>query len=80
MPPGFPNVPAVAPGDSVEKKMEEKMASQAQLQERLEAEALEAIKSPHPASKKKEVLTRYLRESLKKDPVCQVQNTPDVAE
>jgi flagellar M-ring protein FliF len=73
LPPGSPNAPVVAPGDSVEKKMEEKMASQAQLQERLEAEALEAIKSPHPASKKKEVLTRYLRESLKKDPVCQVQ-------
>lgn len=75
LPPGAKGAPAaaVAEVDSMEKKMEEKLASQAQLQARLEAEALEAIKAPTATSNKKDVLTKYLRESLKKDPVCQVQ-------
>jgi len=59
--------------ESMEKAMEEKMASQAQLQARLESEALEAIKAPAPVSNKKDALTKYLRESMKKDPVVHVQ-------
>ncbi len=70
---GAQAAPAVEEGESVESKMQEKLASQAQLQARLESEALEAIKAPNPASNKKDVLTKYLRESLKKDPVVQVQ-------
>ncbi|MGO4880412.1 MAG: flagellar basal-body MS-ring/collar protein FliF [Bryobacteraceae bacterium] len=42
-------------------------------QARLEAETLEAIKAPGPATNKKDVLTKYLRENLKKDPIVQVQ-------
>jgi hypothetical protein len=49
------------------------MGGQADLQARLEAEALEAIKAPTPTTNKKDVLTKYLRESLKKDPIVQVQ-------
>ena len=43
------------------------------MQARLEAEALAAIKSPAPSTNKKEVLVKYLRENLKKDPLVQVQ-------
>jgi flagellar M-ring protein FliF len=59
--------------DSVEKKIQAQLGDQADLQARLEAEALDAIRTPTPTSNKKDALTKYLRESLKKDPVIQVQ-------
>lgn len=65
--------PALAEGGSMEKKLQAQLADQADAQERLEAEALAAIKAPTPASNKKDVLTRYLREGVKKDAVVQVQ-------
>ena len=52
------------PGDSVEKKMQAKLGDQADLQARLEAEALDAIKAPAPSTNKKDILSKYLRESL----------------
>jgi flagellar M-ring protein FliF len=67
---GAPGLPA---GESVEEKMEAKLAGQAQSQARLEAEALEAMRVPAVGTSKADVLTKYLRESLKKDPQCQVQ-------
>jgi flagellar M-ring protein FliF len=72
LPPGTQGAPAL-PADSVEKKMQAKLGDQADLQARLEAEALDAIKAPAPSTNKKDVLSKYLRESLKKDPVVQVQ-------
>lgn len=70
---GTPGAPVLAPGDSVEKKMQAKLGDQADLQARLEAEALDAIKAPAPSTNKKDILSKYLRESLKKDPLVQVQ-------
>jgi flagellar M-ring protein FliF len=72
LPPGTQGSPALAE-DSVEKKIQAQLGGQADLQARLEAEALEAFKSPTPTTNKKDVLTKYLRESLKKDPLVQVQ-------
>jgi flagellar biosynthesis/type III secretory pathway M-ring protein FliF/YscJ len=67
-----PGAPALAGGE-LEKTIENQMADQAQLQSRLEAEALNAIKVPNAASNKKDALSKYLRESLKKDPVPHLQ-------
>jgi len=65
--------PALPPGEGIEKTIENQMADQAQLKARLEAEVLNAIKVPNSTSSKKDALTKYLRESLKKDPIPQVQ-------
>ena len=73
LPPGTKSAPALAAEDSVEKKMQAQLGDQADLQARLEAEALQAFKSPVPSTNKKDVLSKYLRESLKKDPIVQVQ-------
>jgi flagellar M-ring protein FliF len=73
LPPGSKDAPALAEADSMEKKIEAQLAGQAQMQARLEAEALEAIRMPSVGTNKTDVLTKYLRESLKKDPVSQVQ-------
>jgi|HubBroStandDraft_1064217.scaffolds.fasta_scaffold00235_19 flagellar M-ring protein FliF len=73
LPPGAASAPALADGDSVEKKMQAKLGGQADLQARLEAETLDAMKSPTPTTNKKDVLTKYLQASLKKDPIVQVQ-------
>jgi len=59
--------------ESVEKKVEAQLETQAQLQARLEAEALESIKMPTVATNKRDVLAKYLRESLKKDPATHIQ-------
>ncbi|MGA2735989.1 MAG: flagellar basal-body MS-ring/collar protein FliF [Bryobacteraceae bacterium] len=73
LPPGADSAPALAEDDSVEKKMQAKLGGQADLQARLEAEALDAIKSPAPTTNKRDVLTKYLQAGLKKDPIVQVQ-------
>ena len=73
LPAGAEPVAAIAGGDSVDQKIQAQLGGQADLQSRLEAEALDAIKTPTPTSKKKDALTKYLRESLKKDPIIQVQ-------
>jgi len=74
LPPGSPSAPALGDSDSMEKKIQAQLGGQADLQARLEAEALDAIKTPTPTSKKKDALSKYLKESLKKDPVVQVQS------
>ena len=73
LPAGAPGAPPLAEGDSVEKKIQAQLGGQADLQARLEGEALDAIRSPTPTNNKKDALAKYLRESLKKDPVVQVQ-------
>jgi len=74
LPPGTQSAPALAHSDLVEKKIQAQLGGQAELQARLEAEALDAIKKPTPTTNKKDVLSKYLRESLKKDPIVQVQS------
>jgi flagellar M-ring protein FliF len=64
---------ALGPGESGAEKIEAQIADRTQMQERLEAEALNSIKLPNSNSNKKEALTKYLRESLKKDPAGQAQ-------
>jgi flagellar M-ring protein FliF len=73
LPVGADGMPALGDTDVVDKKIQAQLGGQADLQARLEAEALDAIKTPTPTSKKKDALTKYLRESLKKDPLIQVQ-------
>jgi flagellar M-ring protein FliF len=73
LPPGAQSAPAAIEGDSMEKKMQAQLGGQAEAQARLEAEALNAIKTPNPTTNKRDVLTKYLQAGLKKDPLVQVQ-------
>lgn len=73
LPPGGREGPALPAGDSMEEKIAAQLAGQEQLQAREDAKALEGIRVPHVGTKKTEVLTKYLRESLKKDSLAQVQ-------
>jgi len=70
LPAGAANAAALPASENA---LQKKLATDAQSQARLEAEALEAIKGPTSSTNKKDVLTKYLRESLKKDPIVQVQ-------
>ena len=73
LPSGAKGAAGLPAGESTDQKIEAQLADHAQTQARLEAEALDAIRTPSVSTNKTEVLTKYLRESLKKDPVCQVQ-------
>ncbi|MFN7994704.1 MAG: flagellar basal-body MS-ring/collar protein FliF [Bryobacteraceae bacterium] len=64
---------ALGPAESGAGNIEAQIADRSQMQDRLEAEALSAIKVPSSTSNKKEALSKYLRESLKKDPAGQAQ-------
>jgi flagellar M-ring protein FliF len=52
---------------------EGQMASRAATQERLDAEALLALKSSPPGTKKSEILSKHLKKSVKHDPVVSAQ-------
>ena len=52
---------------------EGQLASRAANQERLEAEALLALKFPPPGTKKSEILNKHLRKSVKTDPGVSAQ-------
>jgi len=67
---GAPGAAAVTAGAAAEKKAQ--VAGAPEEQARLEAEALAAITAPS-STNKKDILTKYLREGLKKDPAVQVQ-------
>jgi flagellar M-ring protein FliF len=56
-----------------EAAFEGQLASRAANQERLDAEALLALKLPPPGTKKSEVLTKYLKKSVKNDPAVSAQ-------
>lgn len=76
--PALPGSPAakeaIAAGeDDVRKQMEAKLAEQNALKEKLTAEALNSLKLPQVTTKKTEVLTKYLTEEAKKDPVAMAQ-------
>ena len=69
-------LPSSAPGNAVAAagaSMEEQLASHAAAQEKLEAEALSALRLPPPQTKKGEILAKHLRESAKKDPAMMAQ-------
>jgi flagellar M-ring protein FliF len=70
---GAGSAPALAGLNAAEKKMQAQLTDQTDVQMRLEAEALAAIKAPSPTTNKKDVLSKYLREGLKKDSIVQVQ-------
>jgi flagellar M-ring protein FliF len=62
-------------GDSADgaDSFEGQLASRAANQERLDAEALLALKLPPPGTKKSEVLTRHLKKAVKDDPAVSAQ-------
>ena len=49
------------------------MASRAANQERLDAEAMLALKVPPPGTKKSEILVKHLKKSVKADPTLSAQ-------
>jgi flagellar M-ring protein FliF len=62
-----PALPSAGAGPAIPASPEQRAASEAAARQQLEAEALQAIKSPTPSTKKAEVLTKALRESVGKD-------------
>jgi len=68
-------VPAelASPADAAQKELEARLAEQQAAKQRLEAEALSALRLPPVATKKSEVLTKHIAETVKKDPVGAAQ-------
>jgi flagellar M-ring protein FliF len=58
----------IAEGPSASEQMEAKLAERENQQRLMEAEAINALKLPPVSTKKSEVLTKHLRETIKKDP------------
>ena len=56
-----------------QKEIEARMAGQAAEQQRIEAEALLALKLPAPSTKKTDVLTKHIATEVKKDPAGTAQ-------
>jgi flagellar M-ring protein FliF len=71
--PGEEAVAALAAGDAVGAKIQERLAEQAALKARQEDEALRALKLPSVKTKKAEVLTKHIAEEAQKDPVAMAQ-------
>jgi flagellar M-ring protein FliF len=59
-----------ATGDPAKQQLEARLAEQQALQQKLEAEALSALKLPPVTTKKAEVLAKHLVESARKDPTA----------
>jgi LPXTG-motif cell wall-anchored protein len=62
-----------SPADAAQKELEARLAEQQNAKNRLEAEALSALRLPPVATKKSEVLTKHIAETVKKDPVGAAQ-------
>ena len=62
-----------SPADAAQKELEARLAEQQAAKQRLEAEALSALRLPPAATKKSEVLTKHIAETVKKDPVGAAQ-------
>jgi flagellar biosynthesis/type III secretory pathway M-ring protein FliF/YscJ len=60
-------------GADAASQFEGQLASRAANQERLDAEAMLALKLPPPGTKKSEVLTKHLKKSVKTDPGVSAQ-------
>jgi len=58
----------IAEGPSASEQMEAKLAERENQQRLMEAEAINALKLPPVSTKKSEVLTKHLRDTIKKDP------------
>ncbi len=74
------SLPAAAPQGALEapqaspaEDLESRLAEQAARQQQLEAEALSALKLPPVTTKKTEVLTKHLSETVKKNPASAAQ-------
>jgi len=59
--------------DDVRKQMEAKLVEQSALKEKITSDALNSLKLPQVTTKKSEVLTRFLTDEAKKDPVAMAQ-------
>ncbi len=59
---------AIEKAPNLEEQMAAKLAEQAAIKERLEAEALNSLKLPEVTTKKTEVLTKHINAEAKKDP------------
>ncbi len=64
---------APSPVDAAQRELETRLAEQQAAKQRLEAEALSSLKLPPPKTKKTEVLTKHIAESVKKDPTGAAQ-------
>ncbi len=62
-----------SPADIAQRELEARLADQQATKQRLEAEAMSALKLPAVTTKKAEVLTKHIAESVKKDPVAAAQ-------
>jgi flagellar biosynthesis/type III secretory pathway M-ring protein FliF/YscJ len=60
-------------GGEAGSSFEGQLASRAASQERLDAEALHALKLPAAGTKKSEVLTKHLKKAVKDDPAASAQ-------
>ncbi len=62
-----------SPADVAQRELEARLTEQQAAKQRLEAEALSALKLPPVTTKKAEVLTKHIAETVKKDPVGAAQ-------
>ena len=62
-----------SPADAAQRELESRLVEQQAAKQRLEAEALSALKLPPVTTKKAEVLTKHIAETVKKDPVGAAQ-------
>ncbi len=62
-----PAAPAIASAESVENAMAAKLTENEAVRAKLESEAISSLKLPAVSTKKTEVLTKYLRDEVKKD-------------
>ena len=60
--------PAIGSGADLEQQMEARLAEQAAMKARMDAEALNSLKLPQITTKKAEVLTKHISAESKKDP------------
>jgi len=58
---------------TAEAAFEDQLANRAATQEKLDAEALLALKLPPPGTKKSDVLTKHLKKTVKADPAVSAQ-------
>ncbi|MGB9605968.1 MAG: hypothetical protein ACPL88_08835, partial [Bryobacteraceae bacterium] len=73
LPAGAPQASLEAPGAGAQENFEARLAEQAARQQQLEAEALSALRLPPVTTKKTEVLTKHLAETVKKNPAAAAQ-------
>jgi len=69
--PGAPGL--AAPGSNVEQQIESKLAARDAMQQKMEAQALNALNMAPVITKTAEVLAKHLREKIKQDPETPAQ-------